>query len=331
MRLDWGSQGGTMNRRALLKSTAAIALGQYGHASLAAIAFVSNATAPSVPVSEKMMYATVRLEGRVKEGTKSGTAFFFSLLKSANQWIPALVTNRHVVDGLDECTFLMHSANVDGTPNLHNHIPITLEGLKDRYIAHSETDVDLVIIPMGDVIEDLNEKGRRLFFNSLDSSIVPSQAQLEQLKPLEEVVTIGYPGQVWDSTNDLPVFHHAFTASPPYLDFQGEKKFLIDTTTWPGASGSPVLLFNEGSWVDRRGNTNLGGTRVLLLGIVSSVVVQNVNGIVAFQAAPTLQGQLTEQIPANLGVCIKSGQLADFEKILIKRGIAPPPGYVPIP
>lgn len=46
------------------------------------------------------------------------------------------------------------------------------------------------------------------------------------------------------------------------------KKFLIDAACFPGSSGSPVLIINEGGYVDKHGNLNWGNTRVFLLGIL---------------------------------------------------------------
>ena len=51
----------------------------------------------------------------------------------------------------------------------------------------------------------------------------------------------------------------------PYIDFKGNAESLIDFSTWPGASGSMVLLYKDQGWIDRRGNTMMGGMRVKLV------------------------------------------------------------------
>lgn len=126
--------------------------------------------------------------------------------------------------------------------------------------------------------------------------------------------------------HQLPLFHRGYTATPPQIDFQGRKEFLVDFSTWPGASGSPVLLYEEGITVNRQGGVNLGGSRTMLLGIVYGVGVEGVNGKVIIQSAPVIvPGQML--VPTNLGACIKAERILDFEPLFVSRGVKPPAGY----
>src|SRR5262249_27695983 len=125
------------------------------------------------------------------------------------------------------------------------------------------------------------------FVVALDPTLIPTEAELQELTPVEQVLTVGYPGGHWDDVHNLPIFHRGYTSTPPYIDFRGNKEFLIDIATWPGASGSPVLLFNEGAWVSRNNDTILGGMRSKLLGVVYGVWSQDVSGTVLIQNAPT--------------------------------------------
>lgn len=81
--------------------------------------------------------------------------------------------------------------------------------------------------------------------------------------------------------------------------------------------------------MDRHGNTNMGGVRMKLLGVVYGVGVQDVSGNVIIQNGPTqiaAAGQMA--VPTNLGACISSSRILEFEPLLVSKGLTPPPGYI---
>lgn len=78
---------------------------------------------------------------------------------------------------------------------------------------------------------------------------------------------IGYPNGIWDSVNNMPIIRKGITATHPRLNYNGRKKFMIDAACFHGSSGSPVLLFNTGTYATKDGNTTIG-TRIMLLGIL---------------------------------------------------------------
>jgi hypothetical protein len=139
---------------------------------------------------------------------------------------------------------------------------------------------------------------------------------------------LDFPAQFGTTFITCRFFHRGYTASAPYIDFKGQKEFLIDFTTWPGASGSPVLLYNEGTWLNRKGGVTLGSIRAKLLGVVYGVAQQDVEGNVIIQAGPTsvaADGRMA--IPTNLSACIAASRILEFEPLLVSKGVAPPPGY----
>lgn len=103
---------------------------------------------------------------------------------------------------------------------------------------------------------------------------------------------------------------------------------MIDAAIFPGSSGSPVFLFNEGAWITREG-TVAGGYRIKLLGIVYAVAQHNVTGEITVVPAPTDLRQIAvSAIPNNLGVCIKAPRILEFEPVLVQSGIMQlPEGY----
>jgi hypothetical protein len=53
----------------------------------------------------------------------------------------------------------------------------------------------------------------------------------------------------------------------------GEASFLIDAGVYPGSSGSPVFLFNQGSYSTNDGITI--GSRLMFIGVISESFVRN--------------------------------------------------------
>jgi hypothetical protein len=103
--------------------------------------------------------------------------------------------------------------------------------------------------------------------------------------------------------------------------------FLIDCSIFPGSSGSPVFLFNQGSYASRQGGLSLG-TRVMLLGVVAAVALHNATGELVIEQAPTnLRTVPMTAIPNNLGICVMASRALQFEPLLAKMGHSVPSGY----
>jgi hypothetical protein len=292
------------------------------NASDAALPTSASVAQPNLTISERLMYSTVRLFNQTGNTLHWGTGFLFHLFKMGDSAVPVIITNRHVVQDWNKCSFALLSRSADGAPNLENHIPIELPEFQSKFFTHPS--VDLAIIPIAEILNDLSRRKQSPFYSVFDQSLIPSEDELKELLPLEEILTIGFPGLLWDDVHNLPLFHRGYTATAPYVDFKGKKEFLIDIATWPGSSGSPVLLFNEGSFPVRGGSLAIG-SRAKLLGIVYGVAQQDVTGNVVIQNAPT---QVVASVPTNLGACIRASRILEFEPLLVSRGFQPPAGYV---
>jgi hypothetical protein len=315
-----------LNRRDFLIATGSALLmtDQTSNASAAVLPTSASTPQPVLTPTEQLMYSAIRLVNQKAASVSSGTGLIFNLFNTKSSQVPVIVTNRHVVEGSDQCTFNLVGRLADGSPDLKNHIPVQLPQFQTVWTPHP--DVDLVIIPIGQILNELRQHGRAPYVIALDPSLIPTDDELKSLMPVEQILTVGFPGQLWDDVHNLPVFHRGFTATAPYIDFKGKREFLIDIATWPGSSGSPVMLFNEGSWVDRTGGVSLGGMRIKLLGVVYGVAVQDVAGNVLIQNAPT---QITSvMVPTNLGACIQASRILEFEPLLVSKGVKPPAGYV---
>ena len=162
--------------------------------------------------------------------------------------------------------------------------------------------VKLGISSVGAGIRGVAEKG-----NTYSSS------DIEDMVGLENITMVGYPNGLWDRTNNLPIFRKGVLATDYKHDWNGKKEFLIDAACFPGSSGSPVMLFDVGSYQTRKGNF-MGSSRIKLLGVLYAGPQHTVEGEVKVVLVPTRQkAVLVAGIPNNLGIIIKAEQLHAFE------------------
>jgi hypothetical protein len=258
-----------LSRRGFLgrASVASLYWGCYEHCS------AEDAGEASTPVStaelsnaEKVLFSTVRVLGSGDYGPTAGTGFLFSLFKGPKKQLVVIITNRHVVDAMSSCTFLLHKQNAGVQPSFSDTIPMSIKPLRERLFLHPTED--LAAIPIDPELNHLAETGTPPYAVVLSKQNIPNDQELNSLSPIEEVLTLGYPEGLSDPIHNLPIFHSGHTATPPYLPFlanvvgdpkqraktyTNEKSFLVDFTTWFGTSGSPVFIYNTNGFVDRAG------------------------------------------------------------------------------
>jgi hypothetical protein len=305
-------------------------MGGSGIANSAEQKAASGAGTPSVlPATEQLQHSTVIVRCvNAKGEASSGTGFLFALFQHNGQNVPVIVTNKHVVAGAARGVLRWTLRTAENRPDYGKFIDVEIADFEKAWIPHPDAQVDLAIFPCARMLDSLNQADKSAFLVTIDPSLVPTSAELRDLTPLEDVLIVGYPDGIFDSKNNVPVFRRGITATPAYLDFEGRKEFLIDAAIFPGSSGSPVFLFNQGSWANRNGGLTLGG-RVKLLGVVYAVAQHNANGEIRIVPAPTQSRPIVvSPIPNNLGLCIEASRILEFEPVLVKNGLRPPDGYV---
>jgi hypothetical protein len=274
-------------------------------------------------VFEELLFTTVRIEAKLLDGSQStGTSFIFSYGESDKNYL-FLVTNKHVIENAVEGTLLFNREE-NGQPALGNVVGITLSDFEKRWIGHPRDDVDVAIMPFVPVLNELSGRGARVFIKAIQQDLIPSDEQLmTQIDAVEDVVFIGYPNDIFDRKNLLPVVRRGITATPASVDFEGKPAFLIDASIFPGSSGSPVLLCNIGSYSPKGKGLHVG-SRILFMGVVASVFIRrDINTIeivdIPTQKLPIVQ---TSQM-VDLGIVYKARVIQGaVEEFLAARGLA---------
>ena len=267
--------------------------------------------------SEQLTYSTVRIECTYKNGEMgTGTGFFFRFKedKKTEQYIPVIITNKHVVKNAVKGKLTISKADKSGHPLDSSHHNIELNNFESLWKNHPDDNVDLCAIPIGPYINDAINSGISLFYVSLEKSLLPTKEQLSDFSALEDILMIGYPNGIWDHVNNKPILRTGVTATHPNFDYQGKKEIMIDAACFPGSSGSPVFIFNEGGYTDKKGNLFMGKNRVILLGILFSGPQQTTAGEIKVVDIPTSQKPISVSlIPINLGNIIKSERIIELE------------------
>ena len=268
-------------------------------------------------ISEKLLYSTIQLKcyRNSKKQVSLGTGFIYGFCRREDLHYVFVVTNRHVVENVEECEIIFHLANEDGSPSLNNIQSAFIEDFSRRCIYHPNPNVDLAIFNISPVFNKVKSLGQRVFYSYLDMALIPSPKDIESFSTIEDIIMIGYPNGLRDTKNNFPIIRKGITATPYFADFSGKKEFLADIACYPGSSGSPVILLQEGFVRDKYGNVNIGTSKAFLLGINRGVYVNSVTGNVV-KATETNNLKANIEIPNNLAIIIKSADLMAFEPVI---------------
>ncbi len=262
-------------------------------------------------IKEQLTHTTVRIESEI--GT--GTGFFFNFDFEGKKF-PAIITNKHVVRGAKKGNIILKLKDKLGKWDVGKNYLVTIENFEDNWIFHPEDDVDLCFYPFGPVIHNMEERGFSPFYISLDESLLPKAEEERELEVLEDIAMVGYPNGIWDSVNNLPIVRTGVTATPFFSNYKGKAEFMIDAACFNGSSGSPVFLLNLGSYF-ANGVTNIGASRIKLLGILYAGPQPHARGEIKMEDIPKIEKPVAyTPIPNNLGLVIKSRKILDLKKLI---------------
>jgi len=273
--------------------------------------------------AEKITFATLPITtvnafGR-PTGTATGFMFGFLLNLHADWYVPALVTNRHVLNGASSVDVVFTREKGPGEPAVGDPFSIRIPAAGTIY--HPNPQIDLAILPLGGVIEDLRKSGNPVFYTFVEPSLIPNGEAWKKLNAIERVVMAGYPKGLRDKVNNQPIVRSGITATHPALDFNGLPEFLVDMPCFEGCSGSPVFILEEGFVANpRTGGIAVGGNRIFFLGVQHAI--PKAKDAMKLEVLPS--DDHPKVIPVyesylNLGFIIKSSALHDFDPIIQSR------------
>jgi hypothetical protein len=275
----------------------------------------------NLTISEKLSYSTVRIECKFNEGiVGTGTGFFFNFLenKETGEQVPVIITNKHVINGALRGKIIFTKSNENNSPLDTEHLSIDIDNFGKSWIYHDDNEVDLCVLPIANILLHFHSRNEKIFYIPLNKELIPSKDVIDDMTALEEILTIGYPNGIWDTYNNKPILRRGITATHPKFDYCGRKEIMIDAACFPGSSGSPVFILNEG--VYRTKNTPLSaGNRIIFLGVLYAGPQHNAKGEIEIVDVPTVQKQITiSRIPNNLGLIIKSERILELETKILK-------------
>lgn len=218
-------------------------------------------------ISTQLMFCTVLLLIHTNDSIKTGTGHIYTRRTSKGD-IPFIITNKHVVDGCISGEMYFTEAK-DGKPILGSRLQITFDG--SFVLQHVYSDYDLAFIPMGPILNKFSEQGKNIFFRSISQEIFLTPESANNLSAIEQITFIGYPRGLVDLKNNLPIIRQGITSTPIWNKFNDRNVFLIDASSFPGSSGSPVFIFNQGMYYTQGGNL-IAGTRILYCGVLTETI-----------------------------------------------------------
>ena len=219
-------------------------------------------------LSTQLIYTTVPIYAKKKNGQlSSGTGFMFSVIETDTTSIPLLITNYHVLENAEEGFVELHLGE-NGIPTKKS---ARIQFDNSIIGTNKLGDLDLIAVPMAATLIDLQKKNIDIFFRSVDKNIIPTNKQWESFSAIENITFIGYPNGLYDEQNKISIIRQGITATPIWNDYRGEKAFLIDAGVFPGSSGSPVFIYNQGTY--STGGNVIVGNRLLFVGIISQTVL----------------------------------------------------------
>lgn len=275
-------------------------------------------TGSNFTVAELMFYSTARIvAGTGDTVTGTGTGFFMELAKVEDgRCLPAIVTNKHVIQGCDYVEFRFSLGESQPSGEYHNaKVALTAQ----RIILHPDASVDLCAIIIGDISAYMRSIGKPIFYCSVGFEIIPTDDEWNSFDAIEEVTMVGCPNGLYDEANNLPIARRGITATPLFKKYNGKNEFLVDMACFPGSSGSPVFSYSPHGYVDRPEKIyRIGSQRILFVGILYAGPQIANDGQIILGQVPTVRVASM----MHLGNVIRSSALREIEAEA-KRRAAP--------
>lgn len=261
---------------------------------------------PVETIADELFYTTAFIESFTQTSRSTGTGFIINYPAGNGLWRPVMITNKHVLSGAQQLAITMPAAESDGQP-ANRGTRMTLTGFNaNSWVGHPDSRVDIAAMFLVDVVNAMVSSGAAPFYRAFLPEQLATREGANSLDAIEQVMMIGYPNGLYDQASMLPIARRGQTATPIFNDYNNMPAFLIDASVFPGSSGSPVVLYDRGSYTTRDGTTHVG-SRFALLGVVAAVHTRQVNGVVQMASA----GVATFDDMIDLGIVFKASAIQE--------------------
>jgi len=246
--------------------------------------------------------------------TVQGTGVFYHGRGGEKPNIPLILTNKHIINGAKNTRFVFHKMEKQSgknSPSLES-IEFPVEDISTCSVAHPVPDIDLAAIVFQPILEKLNKSGNEIFYRCMNDALIKTDDELRnEACVADDVLMVGYPLGMRCETMNYPIVRKGITATHPAIDFKGESIGLVDIACFPGSSGSPILIWQEGFHTDRKGGINIGGSKLILLGLLSSGYFHSENTKIKVEKIATEQtATVNYQQMSHLGRYVKAKEIS---------------------
>ncbi len=240
-----------------------IVLGLVAAAALAAGITQADET-PDLELNTALMQSTFQIMGPVSPGKRTFGTFFVLVRpfpEKPKEGRFVLVTAAHIlkkIQGEFATVMFRRKLGHSGWQQLPLRLRIR-EGNNKLWKAHPNADVAVMYISMPEGFSE----------SKLGTTMLVEDAWLAEyeLHPGDELNCLGYPLGAQANPFGFPILRSGKIASYPLLPTSETKVFLFDFEVFPGNSGGPVYLVQEGRYYG--GKFNLGTRIHAIVGLVS--------------------------------------------------------------
>jgi S1-C subfamily serine protease len=220
-------------------------------------------------VGEQLLFSTLRLEIINNNGQVEsiGTGFIVRKRLNEDRNLLLLISNRHVLTGGVDLRITFHRRN-GNNPDLGNTFTVIIEQYADAVFSHPNPAIDLACINISTIVSNyVND----IYYKYIDEDQFANLEE-DELDVGQNIRFIGYPDNRYDRFHNLPIMRTGITASHPKINFDGDKKFIIDAQVFPGSSGSPVIIDLSR---ERVNSLTIGAQDIRLLGVVTQTMIRH--------------------------------------------------------
>lgn len=168
-----------------------------------------------------------------------GTGFFFVQMTTKGEGLPCLVTNKHVIAGLD--SVYVRANPVAGGPAREFELLLRGGNGEPYWFVHPDPEIDIALTPVKP--ESLNEIGLSFYIFRSDSDVATlDTVRASKVSEGDDVFVLGFP--MWNIGGERSAVIARKGCIARIQDtLAGESStFLIDASVYPGNSGGPVIL-----------------------------------------------------------------------------------------